>query len=567
MNFICADTEDDSKELMESGKSGFDKQLTQTAAITAKGDKFYCPGKIGGKKFLEWYGKRKETYCYFHNLQYDLGNLFGNRLDELDCTLVGGRMIRAVWGKKIFVDSFNIWPMSAKKLGAAFGLDKLETKSMATDKEYVFRDVEIIRQAMLFSWKVCEQNGIANLPSTLGGLCVKLWKGWGGENCHDSSEISRLALFGGRVELFKKVSESKQVAWTDINSLYPSVMRGKFPAHMQDCGTKLPKYGVATVTVSVGKDIDFPVLPFRNDEGRIYYPVGKFKGTWTVVEINEAIKAGYKLHKIHAAFGSNDYLIPYGPFVDKLYMMRLASKSAAESLFYKLCMNNLYGRLGTTGIIGRTVFPGGKRQSESIPIPFGEKVLVSYGMPLSEETNWSHAAYVTAYGRLELLKFMRLVGRENMIYCDTDSCIFDCESGILPFKTGDKLGEMKLERMCNSCRKNYAFNPNKPKDNCCKKPVPADFWDSCETFAPKMYRAGKKYKAKGVPQRLADVFISKGHVSFDLPFKFREAVRFFDRKNSKRLSVWRTVEKFNKTRYDKKILKNNHFTPCKISAV
>lgn len=603
MNFICGDTEDNSKELCELafcqsqgwkwGKakaycdklkltipdtlakryqwgdriSGFDKELTQTAAITAEGAKWYCPGKIGGEKFLQWFDKRKETFCYFHNLQYDLGNLFGNKLDALDATLVGGRMIRAVWGKKVFVDSFNIWPMSAAKLGAAFQLEKLVTASMATDKDYIFRDVQIIRKAMLFAWKICEQENIPDLSSTLGGLCVKLWKGWGGENCHDSSEISRKGLYGGRVELFKKINEAKKVAWTDINSLYPSVMRGKFPAEMQDFGRKLPAYGVATVTVTVGKEIDFPVLPFRSPEGRIYYPVGKFTGTWTVAEINEAKRSGYKINRIHTAYGSNDYLIPYGPFVDKLYNLRLNCKSAAESLFYKLCMNNLYGRLGTTGVIGRTVYPGGKRQSESIPLPFGDKVLVSYAMPLSEETNWAHAAYVTAYGRLELLKFMRLVGRENMIYCDTDSCIFDCPTGIIPFQIGDKLGEMKLERMCQTCRKNYAYNKNRPKDNCCGKPVPSDYWDSCETFAPKMYKAGGKTKAKGVPQRLADTYIDKGEVSFDLPFKFREAARFYDRKNSKRLSVWRKVTKVNHAKYDKKILRNNKYSPCKITAV
>jgi hypothetical protein len=565
MNFICADTEDNSADLMKAGKSGFDKQLTQTAAITAKGNKFYAPGKDGGKHFLKWFQSRPEQFCYFHNLQYDLGNLFPNNLDHLDCTLVGGRMIRAVWGKKIFVDSFNIWPMSAKKLGAAFGLEKLQTDSMATDKDYVFRDVEIIQQAMLFAWRFCQREGIEKLPATLGGLCVKLWKGWGGVNCHDSSEMSRAALYGGRVELFKKKSESGRVAWTDINSLYPSVMRGKFPAQMQDFGRKLPKFGVAEITVSVGNKIDFPVLPFRNEDGRIYYPVGKFRGTWTVCEINEAIASGYKLEKIHAAFGSNDYIVPYGAFVDKLFRLRLETKSSAESLFYKLCMNNLYGRLGTSGVIGRTVYPGGKRQSESVPIDFGEKQLVSYAMPLSEETNWSHAAYVTAYGRLALLKFMRQVGNARMIYCDTDSCIFDCPDGKIPFQTGEKLGEMKLEKMCFNCRQNYSNNPNKPKDNCCENPKPSDFWDACETFAPKMYRAGRKFKAKGVPQRLAETFITRGQASFDLPFKFREAIRFFDRGNSKRLSVWRHVEKFNRGTYDKKILKNNIFTPCKIS--
>lgn len=547
MNFICADTEDDSKELLEAGKSGFDKQVTQVAARSASGTSFYCAGAKGVPQFKRWFKQRKEKYCYFHNLQYDLGNLFGKELDKLDCVMVGGRMIRATWGNKIFVDSFNVWPMSVKKIGVAFGLEKLETDSMSTDREYVFRDVEIIRQAMLFAWRFCQANGIENLPSTLGGLCVKLWKAWGGENCHDSLELSRSALYGGRVELFKVKNESSKIAWTDINSLYPFVMLGKFPDQLQEWKRKtLPPYGVATVTVKVKAGIEFPVLPFRHDDGRILYPTGHFTGTWTVPEIREAERSGYVIEKIHAAAGSKSFLRPYGTFVEKLYRDRLASNSEAEKLFFKLLMNNLYGRLGTTGVIGRSVFQTDQNKFDGVP--YGEKVLVSYAMPLSDETNWSHAAYVTAYGRLELLKYMRLVGRDKLIYTDTDSTIFDCPSGKLPFPTGTALGEMKLEGWETNCR----------------------------TYAPKMYRVGKKYKAKGVPQRLAKQYIEQGKAQFDLPFKFREAIRFYDERrdkkgrlimpaNSRRLSVWRGVEKVNRVNYDRKKLKGNRFSPCKIN--
>lgn len=559
MNFVCADTEDDSKELLEAGKSGFDKQVTQIAARSANGESFYSPGDVAA--FKRWFLQRKERFCYFHNLQYDLGNLFGDKIDELDCTLVGGRMIKAVWGKKTFVDSFNIWPMSAKKLGLAFGLEKLETDSMATDKEYVFRDVEIIRQAMLFAWQFCQAMGLEYLPATLGGLCVKLWQEWGGVNCHDSNEESRKALFGGRVELFKTHNECSQVAWTDINSIYPFVMQMKFPGQMQEFSGSLPEYGIATATVSV-KKLDLAVLPFRGQDGRIFYPFGRFKGTWTVAELLEAERSGYKIEKVHSAFGSNDYQRPYGTFVNRLYRDRLASNSEAEKLFFKLLMNNLYGRLGTTGVIGRSVFQTEKNRFDGIP--YGEKVLVSYAMPLSAETNWSHAAYVTAYGRLELLKYMRTIGAESMIYSDTDSTLFDCASGNIPFETGSKLGEMKIEPMCASCKKNFNDSPKNP---CCGNPVYSKFWDGCETFAPKLYKAGNRYKAKGVPARLARDYIQRGHAEFDLPYKFREAIKFFDRGNRKKLSVWRQVQKFNRANYDRKNLIGSRFFPCKINQV
>lgn len=535
--FLCFDTEDDSKECLApgSGKTGFDKQVTQIAAITAEGKRYYSPGNV--KDFKRWLGQQPERYIYSLNIKYDLGALFADELDVLDQTLVGGRVIRAVWGKKIFVDVFNIWPMSVKKIGQAFGLEKIETDDLAHDKAYVFRDVEIIRLAMLFAWQFVDGLGLDHLPATLGGLCVMLWKHWGGQNCHDSTTLSRHALFGGRVELFKQENQSANICWTDINSLYPSVMRGDFPGPLEERkpNRKLPKFGIVTATVKV-PETELCPLPFRRDDGMILYPWGTFTGTWTVAELQGALDAGCKLVKVRECYGSQHATQPYREFVDRLYSVRLQSKTDAESLFYKLLMNNLYGRLGTTGKLGRTVWQNEHNVDKGVP--FGSRVLVVYQMPLAEETNWSHAAYVTAYGRLALLEHMRQIGAEHLIYTDTDSTIFDASKKRIPFKVGSALGQMKLVS-----------------------------WEKhCRTYAPKMYNIGKTWKAKGVPVRLAREFITQGHVEFDLPFNMREAIAFFDRGNAKKLAVWRKVRKERKTNYDKKELRNGRYFPCKIYA-
>lgn len=590
-SFLCFDTEDNSKELLACGLSGFDKAVTQIAAITAEGKRFYCgtppmpktsitPTKrhllavssrrhweafVKGsskstvaeasrrlkiyfawqakhgpelvKRFKSWLHRREEKFAYAHNLQYDIGNLFADKLDEIDCTMVGGRLIKAVWGPKVFVDSFNIWPMAAKKLGEAFGLAKLETESMSTDRAYVFRDVEIIRTAMLFAWQFCRSLELKHLPPTLGGLCIKVWKHFGGVNCHDSAALSREALYGGRVELFKRCNDTKNVCWTDINSLYPFVMQNEFPAELEPIkcrGNRLPKFGIARVTIKQPKT-DFPVLPYRNDDGRILYPTGTFSGVWTIVEIKAAVAAGAKIVKIHECMGTNHASRPYAVFVQRLYQARLDSKSDAEKLFFKLLMNNLYGRLGSSGKIGRSVWQNDENKYSGIP--YGEKVLATYQMPLADETNWSHAAYITAYGRLELLKYMRLIGAKRMIYCDTDSCIFDCPQRRIPFPIGSELGMMKLEG-----------------------------WSTLALpYAPKLYRVGDHYKAKGVPKALAREFIETGRAEFDMPFKMREAMRFFDRSNIRKLSVWRRVKKERQTEYDRKNLHGNRFYPCQIN--
>lgn len=559
--FICFDTEDDAKELQQRGESGFKKRVTQIAAITQGGERYYNRGDVPA--FLQWLARRKERFFYAHNLQYDIGNLFGKKLDVIDSTLVGGRLIRSVWGSKTFVDTFNIWPMGAEKLGEAFGLEKLKTDSMATDKEYVFRDVEIIHKAMVFAWQFCQMLGLKYLPATLGGLCVKVWRHWGGDNCHDSTELSREAYYGGRVELFKSNNDCKGgVAWTDINSLYPSVMLNDYPGQLQHYGNQLPEHGIATVSIKVPEN-DLVVLPFRNDVGRIVFPYGKFTGTYTMPEIRAAVENGASIIKIHDAWGTSEVIRPYSTFVARLYETRVKSESEAEKLFFKLLMNNLYGRLGTKGTIGRSVWQTDKNKFDGVP--YGEKVLVEYQMPLAEETNWVHAAYVTAYGRLQLFDYLKRIGTKNLIYCDTDSAIFDCPTGTLPFETGDGLGKMKVIQCCSACGNEW----RQGKKQCCELPgrQANSFWPDCEPYLPKLYKAGNVYKAKGVPKRLAKQFFETGNAEFDLPYKMREAIRFYDRKNSRRLSVWHKVQKQRRETYDRKHLQGNVFSPCKVNAL
>lgn len=550
MTFIVFDTEDDSKELLDAGKSGFDKRITKICALTCGGTRFINDGDV--PEFLRWLTKRPETTIFAHNLQYDLGNLFGDSLDEFDPTLVGGRMIKARWRGKTFQDSFNHWPMSLEKLGDAFGLKKL-AMNIRSDA-YVMRDVDILRASQSFIAETLADSGIETIPATLGGICVKLWRAWGGENTHETLEMGRAALYGGRVELFKIRNESVRVRWCDVNSLYPSMMLKPFPGPLLEwSGTELPEHGVADVEISVPRDSFCGPLPVRSAAGRIYYPVGKLRGTWIIPEIQNAVRLGAKILRVHACFGTNETESPYVTFVRNCYDYRMNATTDAEKMFWKLCMNNLYGRLGSSGVIGRGVWSTAENCNDGPG--YGAKVLVEYELPPSREVNWTHAAYVTAYGRIELLKYMMLLG-ERMIYCDTDSVIFD--GAEIPFATGRELGQMKIVERCLGCGlESHSAD--------CGDSVP--HWSHVETYAPKMYRVGKMTKAKGVPKHLQKKYIAEGKVTFELPFKFREAALFYDRNNSKKLSVWRYVDKTARNSYDRKNLIGNRYLPCDASKI
>jgi hypothetical protein len=571
MNFAVFDTEDDSKELLAANKSGFDKTVTQIAAITRIMDSgTHIPGPVfhnrgNVNEFLNWIVKISEKHgikkWFAHNLQYDLGNLFADRIDELEMVMVGGRLIRAKWQKILFVDSYNLFPTSVAKLGSALGLEKMEMDIHS--REYVFRDCEIPALAIEKLTETCSEFELDEPSNTLGGLCVSIWKAMGGTNNSDTSLFSRAAIFGGRVEIFQP-GGAGTIVCTDINSLYPSVMRQEYPGELQKC-ERMMKFGITRATVFI-PDQHLAPLPFRVtktspiegvDEHAILFPCGRITGTWTNAELFHAVEYHEcRIEKVIETWGTDESSTPYGKFVEEFYRRRLAADSEAYKLIYKLLMNNLYGQLGMGGVVTRSLplteerameIRTGKREATI----FGDALLFDVAIPLPEHVNYAHAAYVTAYGRIALLAYLRKIPKHDLIYCDTDSCFFfQAPDTPIPFATGHQLGEMKIEGVASEIH----------------------------VLAPKTYtltvNAQIKSKAKGVPSRHAAGFITTKVASYEAPFKMREAVNFFDRANvewvedktgrmkpvlgpckrgnARRLSVWRKVKKELLSEYSKK---------------
>lgn len=577
MNYIVYDTEDDSAELIAAGRSGFDKTITQIAAIAYVDNepvaRYHNRGDV--KAYLKWMRKTCVRHgivkVFAHNQQYDLGNIHADELDQLDLTMVGGRLIRARWQGVTYVDSFNLFPTSVKKLGEALGLEKLEMD--VHSKEYVFRDCEIVGLALARLAETCAEFGLEEPKNTLGGLCVAIWQAMGGENHSDWTDFSRSAIYGGRVEIFQPGGEGN-IMWTDINSLYPSVMLDEFPGPMEECKT-MKKFGITRATVMIPRQSLAP-LPFRVTEqnpvsgvheNAIIFPCGRVTGTWVNAELRNAVENhGVVIERIHHSVGTDESVRPYARFVEEFYRRRLASDSEAYKLIYKLLMNNLYGQLGMGGVVTRTA-PLTAQRAQDIRLGkvdatvYGEAVMFDVAIPLPGHVNYAHAAHVTAYGRIKLLSFLRSIPRERLIYCDTDSCFFFHPTGEeLPFPTGSRLGEMKIEGV----------------------------GEKIDVIAPKTYEitvGGKtKSKAKGVPSRHAKNFIATKSAEYAAPFKMKEAVNFFDRANvgweerngrmvpvlgkksrgnARRLSVWRVVTKQLLSDYMKKERnrKTGEFTP------
>lgn len=540
--FTVFDTEDNSLELEYQGATpNYNKKGLQYAGIAFDGEKFYTESK---EKFLHWLENSTDKIFYAHNLQYDLGNLFSDNLDELDIVMVGSRLIRAMWRGKEFRDTWNLYAMPLKKLGEAFGLKKLDMDLKGT--EYVFRDCEILREAVMFIYKFCIKHKMTKLSSSLGGLCMKTFEAMNLKNCRLSDDKIRECLYGGRVELFSQGGKGN-IYYTDVNSIYPWAMTLDFPDNKLEKVNDLTKeFGYAYVKVEVPEMAVAPLpwrLPYKTDEygkGSVFYPIGTFEGFYTFYELRNALKYGVKIKKVIEAYGTNKSKKYYSPFILRFYKARLKSKTDCEKLLYKLLMNNLYGQLAMSGKIVKSQIMSDsflktaiRRKDGSIRGVFGNKVLIEKQFKLPDHVNILHGAYVTSYARVRLFDYLRKIEPQNLIYCDTDSMIFFNKNDVLPFKISSELGEMKLEAQS----------------------------DFCEVSAPKCYRFGDKFVVKGVNRDKAKNFFESGVATVMQPFKMREAINFFDRGNTKKLSVWRAVTKKKITYYRKKTLKNGFYFP------
>ena len=264
----------------------------------------------------------------------------------------------------------------------------------------------------------------------------------------------------------------------DVNSLYPCVMRGFMPIGKpvlttDKCLDNL--FGYAYVNISTPHDLKIPVLPFRDDKGKIYNPLGNWSGWYFTPELLEARdKYGYKIEVIKSytfAKGSNVFT----PFVEHFYEIKSSNQTnKALKIVAKLMLNSLYGKFGANPYHDETVIVSQKEVEELFKIyeimdvrhiEHTDKEIVTYkkipNRTLCDANNVDYiaqllkcefenhknnyisvaiAASITAWGRMYMNTFKMLPG---LIYSDTDSIVTQYE--LDPMYIGPNLGQMKLE--------------------------------------------------------------------------------------------------------------------------
>src|SRR5690606_9870945 len=144
------------------------------------------------------------------------------------------------------------------------------------------------------------------------------------------------------------------IAYTDINSLYPFVMTQKYPTSDDLwCGLKNGDEFVQRLKSNKGlhgvvrgeffvPEGDLMPLPVETSVG-INYPLGDSAGCYTYAEIRSAIRHhGLQVRRVFDAYGSLTAADYYGDFVRHFYEQRKVEEDEGRKLMLKLLMNNLY---------------------------------------------------------------------------------------------------------------------------------------------------------------------------------------------------------------------------------
>lgn len=376
----------------------------------------------------------------------------------------------------VFLDSMNWFPESIKKTGERIGLPKLEIDfEKCTEKElsrYCRRDVEIDFENFKTFIAFLEHNHIARLCYTRGSTAMScyLLNHYATpiyiHNNEQAINLERESYKGGRTECFYIGELKNENYYTlDVNSLYPFVMSNqKYPTKYIKIFSTLARQAMAkyiktyAVVSKVLVNTNEPVYAVKQD--RTIFPVGRFWTTLCTPELKYALEHNH-IETIRTTVVYEQANI-FQSFVAKLYSLRLDFKEKHSIVFEQLCkylMNSLYGKFGQKGEewvkIGdcpnepdrvEQVFYPARNKRGMLRYLLGE-IFEMQGFGECFDSFPAIAAHVTAYARMYLYKLMKITGKGNYFYCDTDSLIVN-ERGLKCLQSlinPTKLGSLKIE--------------------------------------------------------------------------------------------------------------------------
>ena len=351
----------------------------------------------------------------------------------------------------IIVSSTNWFDQSLKSLGKVVGLEKLDIdfEKVSADKlkTYCRRDVDILFELMKYYISFVQDNDLGNMALTKASQAFTAYRHRftdGRIFIHHHTEthaLERAAYMGGRTECyFIGHCKGGPFITLDVNAMYPYIMK-KFAYH-----TKLlrvvhspTKKFINEVLVSYGViaevDLSTPEAAYSiRHNHKTLFPVGQFTTHLCTEGLRYALSHGHVI-KIHQAaiYRMEDIFTEYVDFIQGLRKKYQKDKNPIMEKLAKYMHNGLYGKFAQLQIINEkeAILDSEDYSREVIfNLVTGHNTIITRMMNTQitqrmegegKNSSVAIAAHITENARLYLWDIIKDVGRERVLYCDTDS--------------------------------------------------------------------------------------------------------------------------------------------------
>lgn len=423
--------------------------------------------------------KGARTVLWAHNLGYDvrITQMF-DMLPALGWRLTAHNIGKSgVWlewkkdGKTLLMaDSLTVYGQPLVKVGALFGMGKIEVPKGCNDDEIWLQrcrqDVRILQTAMLNYLRWIEDDDLGNWRLT---GAAQSWATYRHKFLthklvvHDDEEAltaERRAMWAGRCEAYWHGEIRGQVVheW-DFTQAYARIARDNVvpvrllgPMPRDYDWRRVVDSSKSALLAEVRVSTEVPVVPCESG-GRILWPVGEFTTTLWDVEIKAALDAGARVEVIRGwLYHMEPALRAWGEWIigqldapdDEVpTWKKLILKHQSRALIgYMAMTHNTWEEFATVeeSRVQRSTFIDLDKGTACDMMQVGRDVWIDNGRVESPNSMPMITGYVQAIARVDLWNILKELPKGAALYVDTDSLLCADSNSAVVASVARKLG-------------------------------------------------------------------------------------------------------------------------------